>query len=161
MFEKGHKGIKNSGNFKKGMIPWIKYNGHSKKSRKKMSKSHIGLKRSDETKKKIGDASRGEKNWNWKGGITPEVMRIRHSIETRLWRESVFARDRWECQKCGDNSGGNLAVHHILNFSEYPELRFAIDNGITFCSKYHNRFHKIHKQFHNTKEQLNEFLRAE
>ena len=62
MFEKGHKGIRNSGNFKKGLIPWIKTHGHSEISRKSMSKSHTGLKRSEETKKKIGIASRKRKH---------------------------------------------------------------------------------------------------
>lgn len=158
LFEKGHKGIKNSGNFKKGSIPWIKKHGHSKKSRIKMSKSHTGLKRSIETKIKIGNASRGEKNWNWKGGVTTEVQRIRHSVEVHLWRESVFARDYWTCQKCNDNTGGNLVAHHIFNFSKWKELRVAIDNGITLCEKCHDKFHKKYKQFNNTKEQLMEFL---
>lgn len=36
LFKKGHKGIKNSGNFGKGHIPWIFYNGHSEKSKEKM-----------------------------------------------------------------------------------------------------------------------------
>lgn len=160
MFEKGHKGIKNSGSFKTGMTPWIKNKRHSKESREKMSKSHTGLKHSEEARRKIGAASRGEKSANWKGGVTPEVDRVRHSIEIRLWRESVFARDGWKCQKCGDDRGGNLTAHHISNFSEFVELRFAIDNGITLCSTCHKQFHRVYTQFHNTREQLEQFLRG-
>lgn len=160
LFIKGHKGIKNSGSFKSGIIPWVKIHGHSELSRQKMSKSHTGLKRSEETKIKIGNSSRGEKNHNWKGGVTTESQKIRHSIENRLWRESIFARDNWTCQKCKDNKGGNLVAHHILNFSQYPELRFAIDNGITLCNNCHNLFHKKYKQFNNTREQLQEFLKS-
>jgi len=37
-----------------------------------------------------------------------------------------------------------MEVHHILNFSEHPELRFAIDNGITLSQKSHREFHKLH-----------------
>jgi hypothetical protein len=158
MFKKGHKGIKNSGNFKKGLMPWIAGKKHSEKSRKSMSLSHTGLKRSAETKKKIGDASRGEKNFNWKGGITSESQKIRHSVEIRLWRESVFARDGWKCQRCGDNKGGNLVGHHILNFAERIDLRTAIDNGITLCSRCHNKFHKKYTQFNNTQVQIDEFI---
>ncbi len=104
----------------------------------------------------------GKDNPNFKGGITPENHKIRSSIEIRLWREAVFARDAWTCQKCGSMSEKGKAIylhsHHIKNFAEYPELRFAIDNGITFCKKCHDLFHKIYGRRNNTKEQLEEFL---
>lgn len=80
----------------------------------------------------------GENNLKWRGGITPENVRIRTSIEYRLWREAVFARDNWTCQKCGQR-GGNLFAHHIKSFSKFPETRFAIDNGDTLCIKCHEK----------------------
>lgn len=52
----------------------------------------------------------------------------------RLWREAVFARDNWTCQKC-KIMGGELNPHHIKNFAECPELRTSIENGITLCEK--------------------------
>jgi len=94
---------------------------------------------------------------NSKGGITPINQKIRQSIEFRLWRESVFARDNWTCQKYLVR-GGKLHSHHIQNFSQYPELRFAIDNGITLSEKAHKEFHKKYGKQNNTKEQLKEFL---
>jgi len=101
---------------------------------------------------------RGENHYHWKGGITPENKRIRRSIEFRLWRESVFARDNYTCQKCKEK-GGKLHPHHIQNFAQYPELRFAIDNGITLCRECHKLFHKKFGLRNNTKEQLEEFLK--
>jgi len=96
-------------------------------------------------------------NENRDEGKTSENYRIRRSIEFRLWRESVFARDNWTCQKYGIK-GGKLHPHHILNFSDHPELRFAIDNGVTLSEKAHKEFHKIYGFNNNTKGQLLEFL---
>ncbi len=93
----------------------------------------------------------------WKGGINPINLTIRKSLEIRLWRKAVFERDNYTCQKYGI-VGGKLVVHHILNFAEYPELRFAIDNGITLSKKAHNEFHKKYGKKNNTREQLTSFL---
>jgi len=107
--------------------------------------------------KDITRINSGNNHWNWRCGITTESEKIRKSIEYRLWRESVFARDRYTCQKC---LKGNkyLRSHHINNFADYPELRTAISNGITFCKKCHNKFHKKYGKRNNNKEQLKEFL---
>ena len=95
-----------------------------------------GKKMSIETRKKMSNSRKGNKSWNWKGGISPENKRIRASIEYRLWREAVFSRDNWTCQDCGKR-GVELHPHHIKQFAYYPELRFAIDNGKTLCIKCH------------------------
>lgn len=77
-----------------------------------------------------------ENHWNWKGGITKEIVLIRHSLEYKSWRNAVFERDNYTCRGCG-NRGVYLEVHHIKSFSEYPDLRFIVDNGITYCQKCH------------------------
>lgn len=99
----------------------------------------------------------GENNKSWKGGITPINKKIRTTIEYDLWRNSVFARDGYTCQKT-DIKGGKLVAHHIQNFSDSSELRFAIDNGITLSEKVHKEFHKIYGRKNNTRGQLLEFL---
>ena len=81
----------------------------------------------------------GDKNWNWKGGITPQNLKIRNSNEGVAWRKKVFKRDNYTCQICGDNRGGNLEAHHLKQFAYYPELRFDINNGITLCRKCHKK----------------------
>jgi len=100
---------------------------------------------------------KGNRPWNWKGGVSTEQNRIRSSVENRLWRESIFARDNWTCQKYGIK-GGKLNPHHIQNFAQFPELRFAIDNGITLSEKAHKEFHKKYGKKNNNLEQLKEFL---
>ncbi|MDP3143567.1 MAG: hypothetical protein Q8N14_06525 [Candidatus Omnitrophota bacterium] len=116
-----------------------------------------GKKRSESFRRNLSLIHMREGSPNWKGGISKENHRIRDGIEFRLWREAVFARDNWTCQKYG-TKGGKLNPHHIQNFAQYPELRFAIDNGITLSEKAHKEFHKKYGIKNNNREQLNEFL---
>ncbi len=99
----------------------------------------------------------GEKGNNWKGGIEKESKRQRLTLNFKLWRESVFKRDDWKCQKC-ETRGGELHPHHILNFSSHTELRFIVENGITLCVECHKEFHHIFGRKNNTREQLLEFI---
>ena len=131
------------------------------KTREKISLARTGMKHTNKTKEKMSLSHRGKKigieNSNWKGGITSINKLIRSSLEYKLWRKSVFIRDNFICQKYGIK-GGDLEAHHINNFLDFPELRLAIDNGITFSKKAHNEFHKRYGKRNNTKEQLEEFL---
>lgn len=83
----------------------------------------------------------GEKNRHWKGGITPINEKIRKSIEYRLWRECIFKRDNYTCTCCKEKEkvSGRLEAHHIKPFAQFPELRFAIDNGQTLCKECHKK----------------------
>jgi len=161
--------------FNKGNTPWNKglkdYNlGHpnylkvqTKKTRLKIRKKLLGIKRSPETIEKVRQANlgskshlwgkvgfwkgkhrpnmMGEKHFNWKGGKGKELHRVRTSLEYKLWRESVFERDNYICQMCGKR-GGDLEAHHIFPFSDFPELRFAINNGIALCLSCHAKMDK-------------------
>jgi hypothetical protein len=116
--------------------------------RDNMSRSHTG---------KPCPWNAGEKSARWKGGITTTNVIIKTSPEYIAWRKSVFVRDSFTCQKY-NTKGGKLCAHHINNFADFPELRLAIDNGITLSEKAHKEFHKKYGKKNNTKEQLEEFL---
>ena len=120
--------------FKKGHITWNKGKKTQLETIEKLRLSHLG-KPGPKTKFKKGFMS-GEKASNWRGGVTPKNKVIRRSLEFQLWREAVFKRDDWTCRWCGQR-GGILHPHHIKPFAYYPELRFAIDNGITLCKACH------------------------
>lgn len=136
----------------KGRIPWNK--GLTGKQIAWNKGLHINFNPNGSFKP--GQTS-GDKNVNWKGGITSIREKERKRTEIKFWRNSCFERDNFTCQKTGVRTGG-LVVHHINNFSEYFELQDSIDNGITLSKSIHVKFHNKYGYTKNTKEQLNEFL---
>ncbi len=105
---------------------------------------HRTFKHSEESKVKIRKSiqgrvrPKGDKCWNWKGGITPIRKKQYFSKEYKDWRKSVFERDVYTCQECGDR-GCELNADHIKPWAFYPELRFDIDNGRTLCVPCHRK----------------------
>ena len=69
------------------------------------------------------------------------TSRVRESKAYREWRDSIYQRDNYICQKCGAR-GGNLNAHHIKSYAKYPDLRLEISNGITLCEQCHKELHK-------------------
>jgi hypothetical protein len=161
-FKKGHKISEET---KKKIIASLTGRKVSQETREKISKSNIGKKHkphtdewkkqnslrhtgkvnSMESRKKMSITKMGKLNPNWKGGISPINTSIRMSMEYKLWRKSVFERDNYTCVWCGTKQGWNkitkkqniIQADHIKPFCNYPELRFAIDNGRTLCDVCH------------------------
>lgn len=52
------------------------------------------------------------------------------------WQQAVFTRDRVTCRHCGA-IGIQMHAHHINSWSEFPELRFDVENGLTLCYRCH------------------------
>jgi 5-methylcytosine-specific restriction endonuclease McrA len=97
-FQKGHgyigggikKGQKfiNSGQFKKGSIPYNTGKHHSEETKRKISKSKKGIYPSEETIKKLKECHKGEKSYLWKGGISK--VKGYHSIYGKRYRVRKF-----------------------------------------------------------------------
>jgi len=63
---------------------------HTKKTRKKISEFNKGRKHTEETKIKIGNASRESNNSNWKGGITKKNIPSYETYSHKLdWCEEI------------------------------------------------------------------------
>lgn len=140
---KPHYNIWNKG--KKGLqVAWNKGDGDYAR-KLGFGKWMIGKKASLSTRKSISEGQKkriveGRHNF-YIDGRTPKNKLIRHSVEYKVWRESVFKRDNWTCQKCGIRSGQAkrviLHADHIKPFAYFPELRFEITNGRTLCRSCH------------------------
>lgn len=105
-----------------------------------------------EVRAKIAMSKMGDKNPNWRGGVSTENAKLRASSKFREWRIKVFTRDNYTCIFCGrrNGNGENVVLHadHIKQFAFYPELRFEISNGRTLCRECHRETdtYKINKK---------------
>lgn len=129
----------------------------------------LSFMQTEEYKKKVSDAKKGSKNpmYGIKGENSPrwnpnrthkQRVKERKTYEYSEWRKSVFNKDNYTCQCCGDNKGGNLVAHHLNSYHEHISQRYDINNGITLCETCHKKFHSIYKYGNNTKEQFEEFI---
>lgn len=75
----------------------------SKAWRKKLSEAHLGYCMPESQRKNIGESHKGEKHWQWKGGISKDKkhackkskeFRKRHPEKVRFWRSRAKVRKR-------------------------------------------------------------------
>lgn len=142
---KGRPGTRHTEETKRKISEKITKITNSPDWKKKMREKLTGRRLSEEHKKKISDGLRrsdrvryGPDHQNWKGGVTSEKKKIVNSPEYRDWRLMVFGCDNYTCRLCGQR-GCYLSAHHIRRFADFPELRFAVSNGITLCRDCHNK----------------------
>jgi 5-methylcytosine-specific restriction endonuclease McrA len=110
-------------------------------------KAHAGIPRNISQKLKDFFKNRwiGDKNPNWRGGVAT-IKPYKHyaNEEYKNWRKSVFERDGYTCRICGKNHCF-LHPHHIKSYTNFPELRYIMDNGLTLCVPCHKIEHSGHK----------------
>lgn len=99
----------------------------------------------------------GEDHPNWNSNLTQEEReRNRDTLQNTHWRYGVYSRDRYACVLCGDIN--NINAHHLYGYSDYPQYRYDINNGVTLCSTHHKLFHKTYGNKSNTPDQYREFV---
>lgn len=94
-----------------------------------------------ETRLKMSEQRIGDKNWRWIADRTQLKQSEKKHLDStyKCWMLNVKERDSWVCRIADVNCDGRLEAHHILNWVEYPELRYEINNGITLCHAHHPR----------------------
>lgn len=124
---------------------------HTKESRDKLRE----VMQTDEYRNKSSKAKLGEKNPMY----NPDLDRVNNNSRSisgnKLWRKEIMDKYGHKCDIC--SSKDRLQTHHLYNWSEYPEKRFDINNGVCLCEDCHIRFHGKYGQRHNTPEQYEEF----
>lgn len=109
-----------------------------------------------------GELFNGINHHRWNPDLTEEERIQRRKNQDYIqWRKHVYGRDKYTCQCCGDDKGGNLVAHHIYNFSEHEKLRHDIDNGMTLCNTCHKLYHDEYGYTGNNQKQLDEFLQRQ
>lgn len=83
---------------------------------------------------------KGENHYKWKKDRNTLAKRQeRNDSAYQEWRRQVWKRDNWKCKIINSDCNGRIEAHHILSWTEYPELRYIINNGITLCHAHHPR----------------------
>ena len=137
----------------------VKHMGAGTPSREKL----IGIMQSDEYKEKISKANSGERNGMWNPDLSDEE-RERQRYHARRYpgyqsfRKAVYERDNYTCVHCGDDTGGNLVVHHLNGFHWDEDSRTEVDNGATLCNECHKEFHSTYGNRHNNLFQFAQFM---
>lgn len=141
--------------FKKGSIPWNKgqKNVFSPETIMKMSlarknfvPANKGKKASIETRLKQKERAlerykvkENHPRWKEDRNSLYKSEKKHEDTKYRYWMKEVKDRDGWKCKINNKNCKGRLEAHHILNWVDYPELRYEINNGITLCQAHHPR----------------------
>lgn len=133
---------------------------HSEETKKKMSLASKGKSKSEKHKESLSKAKLGrphilseigkisfrkkmsaENNPKWikDRSLIKVGDRDLHDPLTKQWRQQVKIRDNFTCRIADIKCNGRLEVHHILRWSEFPELRYQVNNGITLCHAHHPR----------------------
>ena len=99
----------------------------------------------DETKKKISESHKGEKNYNWQCGKSFEPYGLEFNDDLK---EVIRNRDRRKCQICNKtelDNGSKLDIHHI----DYDKKNNNPNNLISLCMSCHAKTGKNREYWNN------------
>lgn len=124
-------------------------------TKSKMSLASIGRKKSDKHRINIsmGKAGKatasGENHYRWikdRSKVIAKYQKERNNPEYKQWRKSIYVRDGNVCKMNNESCSGRLEVHHILRWSDFPDLRYDINNGIVLCHAHHPKSRRIENE---------------
>lgn len=127
---------------------------HSKETKEKMKKNHKGMTGKKQSEEFVSRMS-GENSPVWiKDRTLLKKKQERNDSAYQEWRKGVYSRDLWKCKFKNEDCKGKIEAHHILSWTDYPELRYNIENGITLCHHHHPRKWKQEEELIPTFKEL-------
>lgn len=138
-----HKGQTNGGSFKKGVKQTPEFVA-------RRMKKLLTMPRTKEWCERISQSHKGEKNpsFGMRGERSFRYIKDRALLKKTDhransanwdWKKQCRKRDGYKCRIADIHCNGQLEVHHILSYKEFPELRYEVNNGITLCHYHHPR----------------------
>lgn len=123
-----------------GRVPWNRKDGIPRypNGKPKYRKPGTAMRGTSECSQKLSQAQRGCK----KPGISEsnrEKPRRFTGGKDKYCRREAKLRDDHTCQICGHREPEIMEVDHIKPKSEFPELRFVLENLVTLCPNCHRR----------------------
>lgn len=100
----------------------------------------------------------GENHPLWNAEITEEE-RSENRFDSpgyQTFRTEVRMLYSYRCFLC--SSQQLPEIHHILNWGEFPKLRYDFQNVIILCKEHHKEFHSKYGRTKNNKYQLESYL---
>lgn len=70
------------------------------------------------------------------------------------WAQFIYRKYSEVCSICG--LGDEITAHHLNCFSDYPDERVDVNNGVSICKDHHKEFHSIYG-IHCTKDDFYEY----
>jgi thymidylate synthase (FAD) len=110
---------------------------------------------SPEAIEKYRQSKMGDKNPQWKGGVTAEPRRLFQSWKKQN-KQTIFERDGYACRMCGRNAGAvppcktpkrKIEINHIMPIWNRPDLACDPGNMITLCWQCHVSLNHKEMQF--------------
>lgn len=74
-------------------------------------------------RERLREANLGDKRWNWKGGVTPDRVRLRTSLDMKLARECCFERDDYTCRTWSGRPARCENHLQLMSFRSRPDGR--------------------------------------
>lgn len=112
------------GSWSAGKTPW-----------NKGKKYTAGWTHTPEIRLRLSKAKMGEKNPQWRGGITKEAIKTRRGVNAL--RPQIMKRDDYRCRLCRGKK--RLEMHHIVPVWARPDLVLVPENIVTICRACHLR----------------------
>lgn len=109
--------------------------------RKGMKNTEIHKQRVAEAHRTWRDRNPGKIHWNkyHDSSLLKKSEKKHLDTQYREWMLQVKKRDSWKCKIANEGCKGRLEAHHILNWVDFPGLRYEVNNGITLCHAHHPR----------------------